>query len=89
MRSAVSDLVRGSDGRHRCRWGASTPDYETYHDGEWGRPVVDDIRIYEKLCLEGFQSGLPRRPLLPLKAEQREDLVQIFRRMNSELTELS
>lgn len=58
MRSAVSDLVRGSDGRHRCRWGASTPDYETYHDREWGRPVVDDIRIYEKLCLEGFQSGL-------------------------------
>ena len=58
MRSAVSDLVRGSDGRHRCRWGASTPDYESYHDEEWGRPVVDDIRIYEKLCLEGFQSGL-------------------------------
>jgi len=39
--------------------------------------------------LEGFQSGLPRRPLLPLKPEQREDLVQIFRRMNSELAELS
>ena len=58
MRSAVSDLVRGADGRQRCRWGASTPDYESYHDGEWGRPVVDDIRIYEKLCLEGFQSGL-------------------------------
>src|SRR5205809_7620389 len=39
--------------------------------------------------LEGFQAGLPRRPLLPLKAEQREDLVQVFRRMNSELAELS
>ena len=58
MRSAVSDLVRGADGRQRCRWGASTLDYEGYHDAEWGRPVVDDIRIYEKLCLEGFQSGL-------------------------------
>jgi DNA-3-methyladenine glycosylase I len=57
MRS-MSDLVRGADGRQRCQWGASTPDYERYHDTEWGRPVVDDIRIYEKLCLEGFQSGL-------------------------------
>src|SRR3954464_14813891 len=42
----------------RCRWGASTPDYAVYHDTEWGRPVVDDTRLYEKLCLEGFQSGL-------------------------------
>lgn len=42
----------------RCWWGASTPDYAAYHDDEWGRPVVDDRRIFEKLCLEGFQSGL-------------------------------
>ncbi len=42
----------------RCAWGASTPDYAAYHDDEWGRPVVDDTRVYEKLCLEGFQSGL-------------------------------
>ena len=42
----------------RCAWGASTPDYLPYHDDEWGRPVVDDTRLYEKLCLEGFQSGL-------------------------------
>ena len=42
----------------RCRWAASTPDYVVYHDEEWGRPVVDDTRLYEKLCLEGFQSGL-------------------------------
>jgi DNA-3-methyladenine glycosylase I len=42
----------------RCAWGGSTPDYYAYHDGEWGRPVVDDVRLYEKLCLEGFQSGL-------------------------------
>ncbi len=42
----------------RCAWGASTPDYAAYHDDEWGRPVTDDTRIYEKLCLEGFQSGL-------------------------------
>jgi len=50
--------VRGADGRRRCRWGAAPADYLEYHDREWGRPVDDDVRIYEKLCLEGFQSGL-------------------------------
>ena len=45
-------------GVRRCGWGASTPDYVAYHDEEWGRPVVDDDRLFEKLCLEGFQSGL-------------------------------
>ncbi len=54
----MSDVVKGDDGVRRCRWGASTPDYASYHDDEWGRPVVDDTRLYEKLCLEGFQSGL-------------------------------
>jgi len=56
--AAGSDVVRGDDGVRRCVWGASTPDYARYHDEEWGRPVVDDTRLYEKLCLEGFQSGL-------------------------------
>ena len=42
----------------RCPWGEAPPDYRAYHDTEWGRPVTDDTRIYEKLCLEGFQSGL-------------------------------
>jgi DNA-3-methyladenine glycosylase I len=51
-------LAKGSDGRPRCWWGASTPDYETYHDEEWGRPVRDDRGIYERMVLEGFQSGL-------------------------------
>ena len=50
--------VRGDDGRLRCPWAGSTEDYQAYHDDEWGRPVVDDVRLYEKLCLEGFQSGL-------------------------------
>jgi DNA-3-methyladenine glycosylase I len=50
--------VRGADGRRRCGWCTSAPDYEAYHDHEWGRPVLDDVRLYEKLCLEGFQSGL-------------------------------
>jgi len=42
----------------RCPWGIDPPIYRDYHDDEWGRPIVDDVRIYEKLCLEGFQSGL-------------------------------
>jgi DNA-3-methyladenine glycosylase I len=51
-------LVAGPDGRLRCWWGASTPDYAVYHDEEWGRPVRDDRGMYERLCLEAFQSGL-------------------------------
>ena len=54
----MSALARGEDGRRRCGWGASTPDYVAYHDEEWGRPVRDDRGIYERLVLEGFQSGL-------------------------------
>ena len=53
-----SDLVIGEDGIARCRWGASTPEYQAYHDNEWGLPVGDDNRVFEKLCLEGFQAGL-------------------------------
>jgi DNA-3-methyladenine glycosylase I len=51
-------LVRGEDGVVRCFWGASHPAYVRYHDEEWGFPVADDRRLFEKLCLEGFQSGL-------------------------------
>jgi DNA-3-methyladenine glycosylase I len=54
----VSTLAKGDDGRRRCWWGGSTPDYVAYHDREWGRPVTDDRGIYERLVLEGFQSGL-------------------------------
>ncbi len=53
-----SGLVRGDDGLARCWWGASSPDYAAYHDTEWGRPVVGDRRLFEKICLEGFQAGL-------------------------------
>jgi DNA-3-methyladenine glycosylase I len=48
----------GADGRPRCWWGLSDPDYEAYHDGEWGFPQGNDHRLFEKICLEGFQSGL-------------------------------
>ena len=58
--SDIAELgaVRGEDGKRRCPWAGTTADYQAYHDDEWGRPVVDDVRLYEKLCLEGFQSGL-------------------------------
>ncbi len=48
----------GTDGVPRCWWPGELPDYVAYHDHEWGRPVVDDRRLFEKLVLEGFQSGL-------------------------------
>jgi DNA-3-methyladenine glycosylase I len=51
-------LVIGADGLARCRWGARSSDYATYHDGEWGRPVRDDDALFERLTLEAFQSGL-------------------------------
>jgi DNA-3-methyladenine glycosylase I len=53
-----SDAVAGPDGRLRCPWGASTPIYIGYHDEEWGQPVRDDRGLYERFCLEAFQSGL-------------------------------
>jgi len=57
---SVRDMgaVAGPDGRLRCPWGLSAPEYVAYHDQEWGRPVRGDIAIFERLCLEGFQSGL-------------------------------
>jgi DNA-3-methyladenine glycosylase I len=51
-------LAQGPDGRERCWWGVSTPDYMAYHDDEWGRAVTTDQGIYERLTLEAFQSGL-------------------------------
>jgi DNA-3-methyladenine glycosylase I len=54
----MPDVVVGEDGVARCWWGAGDRLYRSYHDLEWGRPVADDNRLFEKLCLEGFQSGL-------------------------------
>ena len=48
----------GADGRSRCGWAGAVPDYLAYHDDEWGVPQRDDVRLFEKLCLEAFQSGL-------------------------------
>ena len=56
--SARPDLSTDLDGRVRCRWCVGDPLYEQYHDKEWGNPVTDDRRLFEKICLEGFQCGL-------------------------------
>jgi DNA-3-methyladenine glycosylase I len=54
----VSDLVTGDDGKARCRWGSTDERYRDYHDTEWGRPVTDERGLFERLSLEGLQSGL-------------------------------
>ena len=51
-------LIQGDDGRPRCWWCGSDPVYMQYHDEEWGRQVMDDTKLFEKICLEGFQAGL-------------------------------
>ena len=54
----MDGLIEGPDGMVRCAWHGNQDDYLAYHDREWGRPVSDDTRLFEKICLEGFQSGL-------------------------------
>ena len=51
-------LLPGPDRKLRCWWAGSTPEYLRYHDEEWGLPTADDVRLFEKICLEGFQAGL-------------------------------
>ena len=67
-------VVIGDDGVARCWWGASTEDYQRYHDEEWGFPVDDDFLLFEKLSLEGFQSGLSWLTIL----RKRDDFRRVF-----------
>lgn len=60
----MTSTLPGPDGRPRCRWCAAAPEFLAYHDTEWGFPVADDTRLFEKLCLESFQSGLSWRTIL-------------------------
>jgi DNA-3-methyladenine glycosylase I len=60
----MSTTTIGPDGKPRCLWCSAAPAYLAYHDTEWGFPVGDDVRLFEKLCLEGFQSGLSWRTIL-------------------------
>jgi DNA-3-methyladenine glycosylase I len=65
-------IVVGDDGLARCWWGAGDPLYRDYHDQEWGRPVADDRRLFEKLSLEGFQAGLSWLTILRKREHFRE-----------------
>ncbi len=67
-RSLPRGLAAGPDGRPRCAWCLAAPEYVAYHDEEWGFPVADDTRLYEKLCLEGFQAGLSWLTILRKRA---------------------
>jgi DNA-3-methyladenine glycosylase I len=71
-------LVAGEDGEKRCWWQGGHEEYAAYHDDEWGRPVVDDERLFEKICLEGFQSGLSWLTIL----RKRENFRKAFRGFN-------
>jgi DNA-3-methyladenine glycosylase I len=64
-----------TEDKHRCSWANSQEIYIRYHDEEWGRPVLDDDRLFEKLCLEGFQSGLSWLTIL----RKRENFRKVFR----------
>lgn len=64
-------LAAGPDGQLRCPWGVSSPEYISYHDEEWGRPVRDDTGMFERLCLEAFQSGLSWLTILRKRANFR------------------
>ena len=68
----VDDLVTGRDGVTRCGWCTGDPAYVAYHDEEWGRPVRDDVVLFEKLCLEGFQAGLSWLTILRKRTAFRE-----------------
>lgn len=60
----MAATILAPDGKARCRWCAAAPEFLSYHDNEWSFPVDDDHRLFEKLCLEGFQSDLSWRTIL-------------------------
>jgi DNA-3-methyladenine glycosylase I len=68
----MNQIVLGDDGRRRCWWGAASQIYRDYHDAEWGFPVTDDRRLFEKLSLEGFQAGLSWLTILRKRPAFRE-----------------
>ncbi|WP_171121369.1 MULTISPECIES: DNA-3-methyladenine glycosylase I [unclassified Ruegeria] len=71
----MSKTVAGPDGKPRCAWCNSAPEFFDYHDQEWGYPVADEQRLFEKLCLESFQSGLSWRTIL----SKRENFRKAFK----------
>ena len=74
----MSKTILGPDGKPRCFWCGASEDYIRYHDNEWGYPVGDDQRLFEKICLEGFQAGLSWRTILA----KRENFRNAFKRFD-------
>jgi DNA-3-methyladenine glycosylase I len=72
MDATPAGLTAGPDGQLRCAWHGNLDDYRRYHDEEWGRPVANDQRLFEKICLEGFQSGLSWLTILRKRKNFRE-----------------
>src|ERR1700722_11719498 len=70
--TAHDGIIVGEDGVARCWWADSAPEYRAYHDTEWGFPVSDDVRLFEKLSLEGFQAGLSWLTILRKRPTFRE-----------------
>lgn len=74
----MRSTVKGPDGKSRCQWCSAAPEFLDYHDREWGFPVSDDQRLFEKICLESFQSGLSWRTILA----KRENFRAAFHRFD-------
>ncbi len=74
--SPAKGLIRGEDSKTRCFWHGGKEDYRIYHDEEWGMPVDDDIKLFEKICLEGFQSGLSWLTILRKRENFRKAFAQ-------------
>ncbi|MGD9915932.1 MAG: DNA-3-methyladenine glycosylase I [Rhizobiaceae bacterium] len=72
MNEKKNGLIEGPDGALRCAWHGNDDFYRDYHDHEWGRPVAEDQRLFEKVCLEGFQSGLSWITILRKRENFRE-----------------
>jgi DNA-3-methyladenine glycosylase I len=86
-------LIVGEDGRPRCFWAGTIPGFAAYHDTEWGFPVADDQKLFEKICLEGFQSGLSWRTILAKRPAFREvflgfDFERVARFTDADVTRL-
>lgn len=93
MGDSTHPTLPGPDGQPRCRWCASAPEFLGYHDTEWGFPVSDDRRLFEKLSLEAFQSGLSWRTILAKRenfrtAFQRFDIDRVARFTDADVDRL-
>ena len=89
----MSATIKGPDGKSRCHWCGVAPEFLAYHDTEWGFPVSDDHRLFEKLSLEGFQSGLSWRTILAKRENFRAafhdfDFARIARFTQRDITRL-